>query len=82
MTDLIPSSRPAVAAPMPGGTGGRASLRGRLTALLRRIIGAPDYVAYCRHVEQRHPGTAPVSEAEFLEERLEARYSRPGNRCC
>ena len=51
-------------------------------ALLRRVIGAPDYDGYCRHVAAVHPGRAPVPEREFLEERLKARYSTPGNRCC
>jgi uncharacterized short protein YbdD (DUF466 family) len=81
MTEMITSSRPAASGSPPNGTGS-ASLLARATALLRRIIGAPDYAAYCRHVEQRHPGIAPVSEAEFVEERLQARYSRPGSRCC
>lgn len=51
-------------------------------ALLRRIIGAPDYAAYCAHVRATHPGREPLSEREFLAERLEARYSKPGARCC
>ena len=58
------------------------SAREVLTAFLRRIIGAPDYAAYRRHVAACHPGTEPLSEPEFLEERLQARYSQPGNRCC
>jgi uncharacterized short protein YbdD (DUF466 family) len=53
-----------------------------LTTLLRRIIGAPDYAAYRRHIAACHPGTEPLSEPEFLDERLQARYSQPGNRCC
>jgi uncharacterized short protein YbdD (DUF466 family) len=60
----------------------RASLAAQLTALLRRIIGAPDYAAYLRHVTERHPGCQPLTEQAFLEERLQARYSTPGNRCC
>jgi uncharacterized short protein YbdD (DUF466 family) len=59
-----------------------SSLAMRVAALVRRIIGAPDYAAYLRHVAQRHPGCAPLSEAAFLEERLQARYSNPGSRCC
>ena len=57
-------------------------LLGRTSALLRRVIGAPDYDGYCRHVALVHPDRAPLSEREFLEERLKARYSTPGNRCC
>ncbi len=58
------------------------SLLGRLAALLRRIIGAPDYAAYVAHVRAQHPGREPMSEAEFEAERLRARYERPGSRCC
>ena len=50
--------------------------------LLRRIIGAPDYSAYRRHQAACHPDAAPLTEPEFLDERLQARYSTPGNRCC
>ena len=59
-----------------------ASLAAQVTALLRRIIGAPDYEAYLRHVAERHPECTPLTEQAFLEERLQARYSTPGNRCC
>jgi uncharacterized short protein YbdD (DUF466 family) len=51
-------------------------------AVVRRVIGAPDYAAYLRHMHERHPGMAPLTEAEFVEERMTARYSRPGSRCC
>ena len=53
-----------------------------LATLLRRIIGAPDYAAYRRHLAACHPDATPLTEPEFLEERLQARYSTPGNRCC
>jgi uncharacterized short protein YbdD (DUF466 family) len=49
---------------------------------LRLIIGAPDYERYLHHVRKAHPECAPVSQAEFERERLEARYARPGSRCC
>ena len=70
-TPFIPHS-PA----FPRGTFARAA------ALVRRIIGAPDYSAYLRHATECHPEMAPLTEDEFLEERLEAKYSRPGQRCC
>jgi len=54
----------------------------RVNAIVRRIIGAPDYSAYLRHVEEHHPECKPLSEAEFLDEQLTARYSTPGSRCC
>ena len=54
----------------------------RATAVLRRIIGAPDYAGYVAHVKRCHPDRIPLTEAEFVSERLKARYEQPGNRCC
>lgn len=54
----------------------------RLAAILRRIIGAPDYATYIAHVRARHPEREPLGEREFLAERLHARYDKPGARCC
>ena len=65
-----------------GGLGTRVKLVDRVNAVVRRIIGAPDYTAYVRHMKQHHPECAVLSEAEFLDEQLTARYSRPGSRCC
>jgi uncharacterized short protein YbdD (DUF466 family) len=58
------------------------NLIARVSAVIRRVIGAPDYSAYVRHQVQKHPECAVMSEAEFLDEQLTARYSRPGSRCC
>jgi uncharacterized short protein YbdD (DUF466 family) len=60
----------------------RGSLLERVNAVVRRIIGAPDYTAYLRHVASHHPECEPLTEAEFLDEQLTARYSTPGSRCC
>lgn len=60
-------------------------MRARLAAfvrLVRTIIGVPDYDRYLRHMHARHPGCRVMSPAEFRESRLDARYSRPGSRCC
>ena len=54
----------------------------RMAALVRRIIGAPDYDAYLRHIAEHHPKSVPQTERDFLDERLVARYSRAGSRCC
>ncbi len=54
----------------------------RTAALLRRIIGAPDYATYVAHVRAHHPEREPLGEREFLAERLNARYEKPGARCC
>jgi uncharacterized short protein YbdD (DUF466 family) len=54
----------------------------RLAATVRRIIGAPDYATYVAHVRACHPEREPLSEKDFINERLNARYERPGSRCC
>jgi uncharacterized short protein YbdD (DUF466 family) len=52
------------------------------TQILRTIIGVPDYDRYLRHMRARHPGCTVMTKDEFDTARLEARYSRPGSRCC
>lgn len=59
-----------------------ASWSARLGASLRRIIGAPDYAAYVAHQRAHHPEREPLCERDFLNERLNARYEKPGARCC
>ncbi len=62
-----------------------ASLRVRVQRALRvirSIIGAPDYERYVAHMGSHHPGCAVMSPDEFMRQRLESRYSRPGSRCC
>lgn len=54
----------------------------QLSAAIRRVIGAPDYDAYVNHVRAHHPGETPLTREAFVRERLGARYSRPGARCC
>lgn len=66
---------PSLAADAPG-------VARRVAAVIRRIIGVPDYAAYLAHVRDHHPEQEPLTEAEFQRERLAARYSQPGNRCC
>jgi len=50
--------------------------------VLRTAIGAPDYERYAAHMRARHPAQRLLTRDEFVRERLEARYSRPGARCC
>ena len=50
--------------------------------VVRTIIGAPDYERYVQHMRERHPACDPMSRDEFMWQRLENRYSRPGSRCC
>lgn len=54
----------------------------RVAAVLRRIIGVPDYGAYLAHMRRHHPGCAPMDPRTFERERMTDRYSRPGSRCC
>jgi uncharacterized short protein YbdD (DUF466 family) len=49
---------------------------------LRTVLGAPDYERYVAHVRARHPGREPMTREAFVRDRLEARYSKPGSRCC
>jgi uncharacterized short protein YbdD (DUF466 family) len=60
----------------------RASFAERVVAVVRRIVGAPDYSAYLRHISEKHPECVPLSEKDFIDEQLTARYSTPGSRCC
>ena len=50
--------------------------------VIRRVIGVPDYDRYVAHVHAHHPGSQPMSRAEFIRERQVDRYSKPGARCC
>lgn len=59
----------------------REAIRGA-AAVVRRIVGVPDYGVYLAHVTQCHPGVQPMSRSEFETSRLEDKYSRPGQRCC
>jgi uncharacterized short protein YbdD (DUF466 family) len=59
----------------------RESVR-RAVAIVRRIVGVPDYDGYLAHVRACHPDTIPMTRAEFERARLDDKYSRPGHRCC
>ncbi|MEO8194863.1 MAG: YbdD/YjiX family protein [Gemmatimonadales bacterium] len=49
---------------------------------MRAMLGAPDYERYVAHVRHSHADREPLSREQFMKERLESRYSRPGARCC
>ena len=51
-------------------------------AVLRRVIGVPDYDTYVAHMQAAHPERRMLTRDEFARERMADRYSRPGNRCC
>ena len=49
---------------------------------LRAVLGAPNYEQYLAHVRGSHAGRTPMSREQFVAERMENRYSKPGSRCC
>ena len=59
----------------------RNSVR-RGAAIVRRIIGVPDYDTYIAHMSAHHPDAVPLTAKEFEITRMNDRYSRPGSRCC
>jgi uncharacterized short protein YbdD (DUF466 family) len=64
---------------------GMDSLRSRIDKVLRvvkTIIGVPDYERYLKHQCERYPDQTPLTRDEFYVDRLKAKYSRPGQRCC
>ena len=54
----------------------------RAARVVRTVVGAPDYDRYVAHMRDHHPECEPASRDEFMQQRLESRYSRPGARCC
>jgi uncharacterized short protein YbdD (DUF466 family) len=54
----------------------------RVLAIVRTIIGVPDYARYLAHQRAKHPDATPLSRREFARERERARYEGTGNRCC
>ena len=81
----MPRAAPS-SAPRRSPVGSPASrLLARLSAagqVIRRVIGVPDYDRYLAHARTHHPGCQVLSREAFTRERMEARYSRPGSRCC
>lgn len=53
-----------------------------VAVIVRRVIGAPDYERYVAHMRRRHPECVPLTRDRFIAERLQARYEKPGSRCC
>ena len=54
----------------------------RALRVLRTIIGEPDYDRYVAHMREHHPECAIASHDEFMRQRMESRYTKPGPRCC
>ena len=68
--------RPSAAIPKASGA------LSRIAAVVRRIIGVPDYQIYLEHMQRCHPDRQPISKDVFDQQRMDARYNTPGSRCC
>ncbi len=56
-------------------------LRNALGAM-KRICGMPDYPGYLQHMDERHPSCPVLSERQFYDEQVLARYGNGASRCC
>jgi uncharacterized short protein YbdD (DUF466 family) len=50
--------------------------------MLRALFGMPDYAAYCSHLRTHHPDRPLLSEREFFDQFVRARYGDGPTRCC
>jgi uncharacterized short protein YbdD (DUF466 family) len=78
LSDVAPPS-PATLAAHP--ISFRARLR-RVVAVVRRIIGVPDYDEYLAHMQRHFPDCTPMDPRTFERDRMAAKYRQPGSRCC
>lgn len=53
-----------------------------IARVARAILGVPDYERYLASVRECGCSCAPLTPEEFYKERMDAKYSRLGNRCC
>lgn len=76
----LPASPDATSAPLRRGRW-LAALR-QMAAVVRRMIGVPDYETYLSHMREHYPECTPLDPRTFERERLTARYKATGSRCC
>lgn len=83
--DVLPDAAPRPS-PFAGrftGLAGQARRgSGYLAQALRMMVGVPDYDTYVAHVRRTHPQAEPMSRAEFIRNRQEARFGRGKAGCC
>ena len=60
----------------------RPSVLSRVGSTLKQLTGMPDYAGYLAHMAERHPECRPVSEREFFDQYVNARYGNGASRCC
>ncbi|MEP6834615.1 MAG: YbdD/YjiX family protein [Gemmatimonas sp.] len=68
-------SQPAIGAPP-------LSWWSRFAAVVREIIGAPNYEKYVAYMTANHPECSLLSRDAFFKERMNQKYTQPGSRCC
>jgi len=51
-------------------------------SILKRVSGMPDYPGDLHHMEELHPGCPVLSERQFYDEQVMARYGNGASRCC
>jgi uncharacterized short protein YbdD (DUF466 family) len=64
------------------GVSPRHVLPKKLIDVIRRIAGMPDYQAYLDHLRRCHPDTLPLTDRQFYDEFIRARYGDGPTRCC
>jgi len=62
--------------------GGARGRWGEFLRAFKRVCGMPDYAGYLAHMTERHPGSAVLTEREFFEAHVSARYGNGASRCC
>ena len=62
--------------------GWMAGRLGDFLSAFKRVCGMPDYAGYLAHMTERHPGSAVLTEREFFEAHVNARYENGASRCC
>lgn len=78
LSDVAP---PAAATSAAHPIGFRARFK-RVVAIVRRIIGVPDYDEYLAHMQRHFPDCTPMDPRTFERDRMAAKYRQPGSRCC
>lgn len=65
-----------------GDLGEIGTVLNRWLGALKRICGMPDYPGYLHHMAEKHPGGPVLSERQFYDEQVQARYGNGASRCC